>query len=291
MKRMLGIFVIIAMLALSWEGEFNSSFAQPTEPVVPTDTRLGLPDDLHLSIGFKTWFNDWMAGGEVFRNGSPKKLDTFGEAFIPTLGLRYKDFFISASGMFGKNYHRGELPGSAGIFGQVYRMTLERQEVDVNLGYYVLPWLAISAGYKGVFPTFDCHNPGPPFVCDFRAEYAMQGPTVGVSFNVPIPQWNVFPAGFSVYGNVAGGYLDVQGNEVRGVNEEIRNYNHAWYSNIETGIAYKLPALPIALTAGYRYQAIVKEFTSRAKTVGLGRTPTTENDITKGGVIGITFVF
>lgn len=294
MQKMFRIFVITAIVAMAWEGEFNHSYAQPTEPAsapAPADTKW--PDDLHLSVGFKAWFNDWMGGGEIFVNNDPKKLDTFGTGLIPTFGLRFKDSFISASGMIGTSYRRPEIPSSAPfppVVGELKTMHMKRKEVDVNLGHYVLPWLALSAGYKGVFQTFDCNQPG---FCNFNDEYALQGPTVGLSLNVPVPLWNEFLAGFSVYGNAGFGYLDVQGDFIRvrpgAPKGEVRNYNHAFYYNGEIGIAYKVPALPIAFTAGYRYQIIEKSFTSRNEQFPL--VPAKENDITKGGLIGITFVF
>ncbi len=47
MQKMFRIFVITAIVAIAWEGEFNPSYAQPTEPAsapAPTDTMFKLPD-------------------------------------------------------------------------------------------------------------------------------------------------------------------------------------------------------------------------------------------------------
>ena len=248
---------------------------------------LNLPIDLHIAIGFKTWFSDWMAGGEVFNNGHARKLDTDGKAYIPTLGVRYKDFFISASGLFGTDYDRAKVPHTA----QGGVMKLSRKEVDFNVGYYVLSWLAISAGYKGVFLDFVDTATAPVVARQFEVQYQLQGPTLGVSLNVPIPEWNEFPSGFSVYGNAGGGYMDVQSKQIYpSIQNNIPpNYNHAWYSNVEGGIAYKPPALPFVLSAGYRFQNIAKFYTSRNKSNP--NLSNTENDTLKGAVLGITFVY
>jgi hypothetical protein len=294
MKKMVRIIAIIAIIAMASVGNFASAYAQApgqattdTEPAAPgtSDRIFNLPEDLHIAIGFKTWFSDWMAAGEVFNQGHSRKLDTDGKAWIPTLGVKYKDFFISASGLFGTDYHRAKVPHTAegGV------MRLSRKEVDVNLGYYVLSWLAVSAGYKGVFMDFtdDATALG---VRRFEVEYKGHGPTLGLSINVPIPEWNEFPAGFSVYGNAGGGYMFLKERETfPPPGRAIRNYNHAWYSNVEGGIAYKPPPLPFILSVGYRFQNIAKSFSSNNEVNP--NLPDKANDTLKGVVLGITFVY
>jgi hypothetical protein len=244
-----------------------------------TDQTFNLGDDLNVSIGFRTWFNNWKSPGKVFRQPGniPLKLDTDGEGWIPTLGIRYKDFFISASGLFGSNYDHSDIPTFPDL-----EMRMQRKEVDVNLGYYILPWLAVSAGYKGVFLDYTCL----PLARCFKDDYDFNGPTAGLSVNIPIPEWKKF-SGFSVYGNAGGGYMWAHESATAGGGVT----NHAYYSNFEAGIAYK-PPVPFALTFGYRYQRIETQFKSSfTRPNPAGRLPSSEIDETKGPVLGISFVF
>jgi hypothetical protein len=294
MKKIVGVLAIIAIVAMALDGRFSPTYSQApaqgsadTQAAAPAASEriFNLPEDLHFAIGFKTWFSDWMAAGEVFNQGHSRKLDTDGKAWIPTVGVRYKDFFISTGGLFGTDYHRAQVPhtGEGGV------MRLSRKEGDVNLGYYVLSWLAVSAGYKGVLLHFIDDATAVP-ERRFKINYQAHGPTLGLSLNVPIPEWNEFPAGFSVYGNAGAGYMFVKERQTYPPPPiAVRNYNHAWYSNVEGGIAYKPPPLPFILSVGYRFQNLAKSFSSNNEVNP--NLPDKANDTLKGVVLGFTLVY
>ena len=103
----------------------------------------------HASIGIKlhpnritgtTGFPLPTTAGEVFASDSIRS----GTELTPILlgSLRYKNLFVSASHFLDTDYDA--------IFQQSnQRVTVNnRNETDVNIGYYVLPSLSLSVGYK-----------------------------------------------------------------------------------------------------------------------------------------------
>jgi hypothetical protein len=286
MKKIVGIFAIIAIVAMALDGRFNPTYAQApaqgsadTQAAAPgaTDRIFKLADDLNVSVGFKTWFNNWKSDDKAFQGTNPLTVESHGKGWIPTVGLRYKDFFVSASGVIGTDYNHGTIKTLVGFPGD--KMGMRRKEMDINLGYFVHPWVALSVGYKALYSNFTCCPPDR----FFKVSYDYHSPTLGLSANIPIPEWNEFPSGFSVYGNAGGGYMWVHPSH-----NAVNNTNHAFYSNFEGGIAYKIPPLPVALSVGYRYQRIETHFKSGLVSV---IHKTNGEDITKGAIVGISFVF
>jgi hypothetical protein len=288
-------------------------------------TRLG--DDLHLSVGFRTWFNSWTSPGRVGRNtvvvSGPEgettteiasdlfETSSDGIAYIPTVGLRYKDFFVSTSGFFGTDY-RADVFGVRRVGARVegppfltghptVDMRSDRKELDVNVGYYIHPWIGLSAGYKYI--DMDFKMVGEPsiansFVGKFSFDY--HGPILGASVNVPIPEGGFLPPGFSLYGNGAGGYLWAHGSTgaltPRGTGAQTRFEsanelaNHAFYGLLEGGLAYKFRTLPIALTAGYKYQSLETKYKNgAAAVVAVGKDDQT--DVMRGPIFGMSLVY
>ncbi len=245
---------------------------QPAEKPRPAPRLIdGMPDDLHLSIGFRAWFNNWLNGKFFAGSGACAKcivqLDDSSVGYIPTIGVRYKDFFVSASGMLGAHYTNKNTsccPHSS------------RQEVDVNAGYYIHPSIALSLGYKGVFQQF---KGTPAFPPTDHVNY--NGPTLGISANVPIPEGGLLPSGFSVYGSGGGGYMWATQSSCCSIS------NHAWYGAMEGGLAYKLDTLvpvPLVFTAGYKYQILWTTFRHKFGTFGESHS----QDVTRGPIIGVT---
>ncbi len=111
------------------------------------------------------------------------------------------------------------------------------QEYDISLGYYVLPRLAVSLGYKGwTYPSSDGFD-----------GYTEAGPFIGVSSSIPIT------GRFGIYGNLAYGRIKA---EFGG------SYN---YAVIEPGVSFLFPSddsaglNAVVLTLGYRGQLFQRE--------------------------------
>lgn len=299
--------VLLALCSILILGATHLANAQaPGEQ--PTDKTVPISDDLHFSFGLKLWFNKWVNGKFGFNNPDPQILEMHGNGlgYIPTLGLRYKDFFISASGMFATAYKFNVplafteqstptpqfKPGEPGFVPGDTSFTASRQEADVNFGYYIHPMIAASIGYKGTFQTLHIQNNlvgGHP---RFRPEptpsqikYTYNGPTVGLSTNVPLGEGGLglLPWGLNVYGNAGGGYLFTSTSY-----QPVDIGNHAAYGVVEGGLAYKPDQIPLVFTVGYKYQLINTQLNSSFKS--LFRTNST-NDVTSGPLIGLIFVY
>lgn len=229
-----------------------------------------LAEDLNISAGYKLWFTDWKTWD--IRAGLVVEDEDSALAHIPTIGLRYKDFFVSASGLFAPGYNWSGL-GGRGFGG----LAGSRKEGDFNVGYYIHPWIGVSVGYKGVFQEFG--QGGNSVKLNYN------GVTSGVSVNVPIPEGGILPSGFNVYGTGAGGYMWVSSK-----NFAVDLSNHAFYGNLEGGIAYRPEQLPLVLTAGYRYQLLRTMFKSNVTDLTVGRKDDAL-DTLRGVILGVNLVF
>ena len=279
-----------------------TALAEPGSP--QAGQTLKLTDDLHLSFGLKIWFNTWEDSkfGRQVPIGSPNRIVNMqddGIGYIPTLGLRYKDFFTSASGMFATAYKFNAPPGGIPIPVNPPQTILtgigaSRQEADVNFGYYVHPMLAVSIGYKGIFQTL--HVPGnvaglinpDSIACGpepSQLKYAYNGPTVGLSANVQLGQGGLglLPWGLGIYGNLGGGYMFESHSRV------CNSFgNHAAYGVGELGLAYKPGQLPLLFTVGYKYQLLNTQLNNNFKNAF---NQNSVDDVTRGPLIGLIFVY
>ena len=160
-----------------------------------------------------------------------------------------------------------------------HRVRGSRIEVDMNGGYYIHPWIALTMGYKGVFQklrdnatTFDVtsNEPGASITEKSNANY--NGGTIGIAANVPIPEAGWIPGGFSLYGNGGGGPMGSS------------DFRIAFYGTVDAGLAYKTPSWPLLFTVGYKFQ-IINSLTK-------GDAPTNHIiDYTRGAIFGMNFVF
>jgi len=243
----------------------------------PTDKTVQLADDLHLTVGFRSWFNSWTSPGKFFIGGVALETTSDGIGYIPTLGVRYKDFFVSASGFFNNTY-------SADLLFSLDQHA-KRKEVDVNAGYYIHPWIALSAGYKHI--SMDFTVSGIPSSA-LSAQYSYNGPTLGAAVSIPIPEGGLLPSGLTVYGNGAGGYLWTHGSHDKFAPGASQVSNHAFYGVLEGGIAYKFASLPVALTGGYKFQALNMHYKSEQSQGVFGRN--SQTDIMRGPILGVSYI-
>lgn len=144
--------------------------------------------------------------------------------------VRYKNFFISGSHFLDTDYKISlQQSGRGGI---------NRKETDINLGYYVLPSLSLSIGYKEL--KFGGELGG----------FKYSGPVVGIS------GFGSMGSGFGIYGGLAYGALTISAQGE--IPDDAKKYT---YLNYEGGLAYTFDFRErrgfldaITLTLGYRYQ-------------------------------------
>ncbi len=152
---------------------------------------------------------------------------------IPFLGVRFGDFIGSAS-----YFPETGFDSDGALSGDV-----DREELDVNFGYYITPSTVLSLGYrKGTQSKATDLIP--------RSEVRVKALLLGISFSAPIS------GPFSVYGNVAYGKAKLDTETVLSDGDDRLNGN---YKIGEIGVSYNLSNLlggsvlkGAALTFGYR---------------------------------------
>ena len=236
-----------------------------------------MPDfkDFSMTLGVKVWQTDWSTA--FFQNISDSQFVTVDSIYnrnaelkqtvLPSVTVRYKDFFVSGSQLIKKTFR---FPGCC---------QFDRKENDINIGYSILPGLAVSFGWKQL------HYAGGGYWYDAK------GNTVGVSASAPIAR------AVSIYGNMGYGRPAVNSSSTA----ESFNGTRGKYFLSEAGFAFPLgewsPALKGAVaTAGYRYQRLIsKRFATNTYSLSTGAVVFTENvdytDITEGPVFGLSMTF
>jgi len=244
--------------------------------------------DVTLAIGMKFWFNTWQsANGSVF-NQQGTNVQTYvsdsNVAFIPSISLKIKNFFISTSYLGAPEYtfpsYTDTIVITSGPTSTAYTLkhdiTATRTESDTNIGWYVTPNLAFTLGYKIVTQEITDKQSGTGLTARTsisKPTYA--GPTIGFIGSVPVGE------GFGLYGNLALGKLDME-------YEGGTTTYDADYVSTEIGIGYKEKSLPLSFTIGYRFQSIEQEMPAYNV---LGTGAQISPDVTKGLTFGINLIF
>jgi len=204
--------------------------------------------DLSLFVGLRLWANKFDI--PAFRlvvdpntgnvEGSANTyVSDFEVAVMPTVGLRWRDFLISATYFAPTKYGTSDLPGTS----------VRRTELDLTVGYYVLPSLLVSVGYKKANV-----DDLPGYLGEgFDAE--IDGFLVGLTGSAPLSD------SFSLYGSFAYGIgkqdLDA------GSFGKVSNIDAA-YQIAEIGIAYRFPfegrfVRSASVSLGFRIQTLESE--------------------------------
>lgn len=241
-------------------------------------------DDVLVTLGAKVWNNKWTSwdyypplalsstmglpgASENFTSGSQS-------ALIPSLTLRYQNFLLTGSKFVNKEY------GFAGSSGTSF--TAKRDETDLHAGYYVLPTLALTVGYKDVKQDFAGGK-----------VFKYSGPIIGAVGSAPLTQ------GFSLYGNF--GYGAMNAEFPSGLTDNSgRGKMNADYLLSDVGIAYSFDvnslfpgAKAMTATLGYRSQTLATQGfavgTDPAKPTQSRSTELRDN--TEGIVLGINITF
>ncbi|MGH9576251.1 MAG: hypothetical protein ACRD3R_02355 [Terriglobales bacterium] len=234
--------------------------------------------DVSVTMGLKAWNTEWttwfienlnLAVGDssVSTSAVTNQSASRENVLIPSIAVRYGNWFASGSFFIKKSFSFG----------------LERREYDVNLGYAVLPGLAMSVGYKDLRYEGTTNS----------YQYEAKGLTVGVNGSAPINS-NV-----SIYGALAYGRPDVRDNAGRnGVSKRSGDYLLS-----EVGLAFPLGRMSESLrstvmTAGYRYQRLDSKKHTSTFTLEGASTPVAGLgisydliDTTQGIAIGISSTF
>ncbi|MBL0086763.1 MAG: hypothetical protein IPP44_08770 [Ideonella sp.] len=200
-------------------------------------------DGLLITAGLRLWSNAWTSWDvypplQTPLGSIPGAAENFTAGSrvtaIPTISARFGDLLLSASQFSPTRY---TFEGNAGAF------TARRDEADVLAGYYLLPTLAATLGYKQVRQDFGAN-----------AKFRYSGPTLGAVASAPLT------AGFTLYGSFGLGRMRTQ---LPLRDAEGRSTFDANYLLGELGLAYSLSpgklwpqAKAVALTAGYRSQVL-----------------------------------
>lgn len=237
-----------------------------------------------VTLGLKVWQNQWTSwdtvpplhdarlgvdipgASENFTSGSVA-------AMIPSVSVRYRDWLAAGSYFANKSYG---FSGNGGAF------RADRREGDGLVGYFVLPTLALTAGYKSVQQDFGG-----------GAKLKYTGPTLGVVASAPLTQ------GFSLYGNVGYGFMKAR-LPARGADASGNTRFDASYVLGEVGIAYSfdvrqsMPSVrSLAATVGYRSQVLATQ-DYKIRISDAPPRPTRETDLrdtTEGLAFGVSMSF
>jgi len=203
-----------------------------------------------FGLGLKAWVNDWtsweinrvQAGGSsldaVTQTASDQAL-----SFIPVVTVRHERFFASASTMGSTRYTLRNSLGSR---------TGTRSETDVNLGFDLLPGLAITTGFKQL-----TQNVG--------GRYRWQGGTLALNASASVG------ADLSMYGSLGVGRLklhlpttDAAGSDSLPASYTLGEWGLAWSP-------WRSGARSLALTLGYRAQQVrSRDYALSSQPVGGG---------------------
>jgi hypothetical protein len=245
--------------------------------------------DVTLAIGLKFWFNEWQSANGSFGPQQGLNVQTYvsdaNVAFIPSISVKIKDFFISTSYLGAPEYTFPEYTdtivltsgGTTTGYTLKHNTTAKRTESDTNLGWYVTPNLALTVGYKIVSQEITDKQSGTGLISTTQvSKPTYQGPTIGFLGSVPVGE------GFGLYGNLALGKLNMQ------YEADKNTTYHADYVSTEIGVGYKEKSMPLSFTIGYRFQSIEQKMPNYQ--IGTSGVPVSP-DVTKGFTFGMNFIF
>src|SRR5260370_39905210 len=144
----------------------------------------GTGEGFSVPVGTRGWVNEWSSWSTPTTGGQAAvvPIDSSTKvSLIPVVSLRFRDFYASFSTLLNTSY---TLSGQA-----QNSIDASRKEFDANVGYYVLPGLGVSLGFKSLSQTFG------------GANYRWSGPTIGASVTAPIRE------GIAAYGALGVGFF------------------------------------------------------------------------------------
>lgn len=188
--------------------------------------------DLSFSVGLRGWQTEWDTFSYYVDQGNDNSVVVQAPAkdkfvLLPVLSARYRDFTASLS-LYPSTDH-DFVNGDRGT----------RKELDFNVGYFVLPSVALTLGYKKI-------EQGEATGSNV---YALSGPVAGVSATAPLRP------DLALYGSFGMGWMKSTGSSTVKFDAD--------YRLGEVGLAYTIPtgsfAKAVTLTAGYRTQVLTSK--------------------------------
>ncbi|MCK5718022.1 MAG: hypothetical protein KAH77_11080 [Thiomargarita sp.] len=295
--------IVIGNIAIAGEPDSNVTTAKS-------------PSNFSMNLGLKMWMNEWTLPWDGEGQTSEYHSDNSEMVTIPTFRARYKKVSISASYFPKTEYsfnassnvllnHSNGSKWTTQDTGDMLRskethntyntdslvsntsqtvegssagtLQLERSEFDINIGYYVLPSLIVTLGYKQI----DRNLLQTDLYIDSQGDYAQKtsGWTIGISGGAPLS------GKLGMYGNFSYGI----NMETEWATDSLSTYDTDYYSG-EFGLSYghKFDSMPvvnaIAMYLGYRVQSLIEDYS-------IHDNGTKRSDYTHGLILGINLVF
>jgi hypothetical protein len=233
---------------------------------------------LEFTVGLKAWNTSWQSYLPAIIVGTtPRGLPAASElinsvegstevAALPTMTLRYARYFLSAGyAQYSANFDLSQSPVAVNNGENIFssrRDHIRRREVDVNFGYFVLPGLALTVGYKGARENRDTRTGVVPDTAFGLLSGKFDAVLLGA-----LGSYEIVP-GFSGYGQF--GYGIGRGKVTYGQaspapGDQFRN--NPRYILTEVGVAYQLPITSrwiqrTSVALGYRSQTVKQKVPS-----------------------------
>jgi hypothetical protein len=234
-------------------------------------------DSVIVTVGVKDWINEWdswFRQNVFFRTGPIQIAEPINSstrsALIPSLSVKYGDFLVSGSYLARQTYS---------LTGSQDSLSASRSEFDATIGYYILPGLALAAGYKQVLQDYG------------GGAFKWTGPTIAV---LPAVLMN---SHIGIYGVASYGLFNLKVPE-DDADASGRSTFNADYALAEAGLSYALGGTGIVkairITGGFRAQILTTKGykLSSISATGSPITPSPyEHDVTYGPTIGLSGSF
>jgi len=216
--------------------------------------------DLSVTVGLRLWANEWQAWDtpDSVANAAGSFGTANAVAINPSLTVKYKNWFVSGGFMTPTSY---SVPGSS--TGSTLSAT--RKEMDMSVGYYFHPQVALTLAYKRIQQTWG------------GTDYVWQIPAMGISTFAPIQNTRTF-----IYGNGAIGYSKITTSDN---SADYWGMKGGVYTTSEFGAGYSFSSA-FRMTLGYKYQA-----SPTSMEANIGTTRVNFVDYTRGFVLGGSYTF
>lgn len=214
--------------------------------------------DLNVSVGARVWRTQWttFSYDTVPGRGDVITQEPAGDktVLIPVLSLRWHDWVGTLSAFGSTDYSFIDGNGAGGT----------RKELDLNVGYYVAPGLALTLGHK---KTTQKENPG-------TRSYEVAGLVAGLAGTAPLTPT------LGLYGSFGFGKLKPTGASTEKYDADYRltELGLAWNVGLDRG------PKALNLTVGYRTQVLSSKD-------ALPRTGQEARDLTQGLTVGVVATF
>ncbi|GFO56736.1 hypothetical protein GMSM_37430 [Geomonas sp. Red276] len=188
-----------------------------------------MADDLSFGLGVKGWYNDFKFAANNSGNNFTVKTKDPALMIGPTAKIGYGKYFAGVTYLTSATDYKLENSTEK----------VSRDDIDVLVGYMLIPQFGIVGGYKAIF--LEGKYPGG------TEKFKKQGGVLGVTGNVPLP------LGLAVYGNLGGLYLT---QEYTDTNFQTDLLDRDYYGfSVEAGLGYRIIA-GLSANLGYKYQGL-----------------------------------